>query len=168
MDAAAAKDKAPDVPKPHGASRPPRAPQWRGYLAPGASAQVMISVIIPALLIALVVLSVLGTFYGVQSLGVPILSPGTILSGIGANPGVFAVALIAQGVLMFTQYGASELAAADSRWWIVYLLSLGASVGLNWIGYREALASLGVPVLIAFGVVIAADVVPELAMKKRG
>ena len=167
MSDAAAKDKAPPDAK-RGSSRPPRPAQWSGYIPVGSSSAILVGVVIPAILTLLVALSVLGTFYGVQSMDVPFLNPGLILADLSAAPGLVFVALITQGVLTFAQYGASELAQVDSRWWIVYLLSLGASVGLNWIGYGNGLLEIGMPWLLAFGVVVASDVVPELAMKKRG
>ncbi|PDW02605.1 hypothetical protein [Candidatus Viridilinea mediisalina] len=108
----------------------------------------------------------LATLYGARGLVVPILTPWQILQDIHAAPVGFTLALLAQGVLSVAQYGCPELARDDRRWWAGYVLTLGLSIYWNILGYGAVFALMGVPWLIAIGIIVAGDVAPEIAAKR--
>ena len=156
-------------PDPKPAPEPKRTasgPRWRGCIPASFFATLLIA-LIPLFILGLVVLSILGTFYGARGLEVPILTPWQILADISAAPWKLALALVAQGALSALQYGSPELAQGDRRWWIGYAIALGLSIWWNWNGYGPILISLGVPWLVAGGLVAAGDIAPEIAAKRR-
>lgn len=114
----------------------------------------------------LIVLSVLGTFYGARGVSIP-LSLLVIWHDITTQIGAGVLALVAQGVLSLVQWGGRQLAHRDRRWWIVYLASLGLSAWWNWTAYGTPLRDLHVPWLIAAGIVIGGDIFPEATLVKK-
>lgn len=63
-----------------------------------------------------------------------------------------------------TQWGGKRLAARDPRFWLAYLGSLALSVWWNWSAYGDPLIALNVPYLVAGGIILAGDMLPELAL----
>ena len=115
----------------------------------------------------LVVLSTIGTIYGVLRQGVPLWTPWMVFGDLAANPGGAAVGLALQLGLTLGQWGGIELAREDRRWWLVYAAALGASVVLNLLGYWEPLVvTAGLPWLLAVAAVVAGDVLPEWLLKR--
>jgi hypothetical protein len=111
-------------------------------------------------LLALVVLSVVGTYYGLSSSSAPLLTPVRIIADIQANTDRLWVAIAIQVFLTLTQYGARTMARHDRRWWFLYLVSLGISVYYNWQAYWLPLNELTLwP--IAAAAIVAGDVLPE-------
>lgn len=111
-------------------------------------------------LLALVVLSVLGTFYGIGGNVAPLLSPRQIVADVGANTDRLWVAIAIQLFLTLGQYGARQMAGHDSRWWLLYLVTLGISVYYNFQAYWVPLQVL-VSQPVAITAIILGDVLPE-------
>lgn len=111
-------------------------------------------------LLALVVLSVIGTYYGISDSTAPLLTPRQIIADIQANTDRLWVAIAIQVFLTLTQYGARTMARHDRRWWFLYLVSLGISVYYNYQAYWVPLNELTLwP--IAAAAIVAGDVLPE-------
>lgn len=111
-------------------------------------------------LLALVVLSVVGTYYGLAQQPAPLFSPRLLYAGIQANTDRLWVAIAIQVFLTLTQYGSRTMARHDRRWWFLYLVSLGISVYYNYQAYWTPLNEITLwP--IAAAVIIAGDVLPE-------
>ncbi len=135
-----------------------------GFLS-GASVETAFVVLLYVVLVALVVLSILGTFYGRLGMDAPITAPLLIMKHIKAVPAQLGIAILIQLVLTVAQYGARQRAKRDRRWWFLYLAALGVSVYYNFQAYWGPLGAL-VPSYAAAGLIIAGDVLPEfLAVK---
>lgn len=128
-----------------------------GFLRPGHIERAFIVLLYLALLI-LVLLSVLGTFYGFQGKSIPLGTPAQILVDIQA--GGIGIAVLIQLVLTLAQYGARQLSRHDRRWWFLYLAALSISVYYNFQAYWAPLTEL-MPVYVAGLIIIAGDVLPE-------
>lgn len=128
-----------------------------GFLQPAHIERAFI-VLLYLTLAALVVLSVLGTFYGWIGNPAPLAQPGQILVDIQTSD-IWIAGLI-QLALTLTQWGARQLARHDRRWWILYLVALGISVYYNVQAYWTPLTLL-IPWYIAGLLIIAGDVLPE-------
>ena len=111
-------------------------------------------------LLALVLLSIIGTFYGIGQNAAPLLVPRQIIADIRANTDRLWVALAIQLFLTLGQYGARQFARNDRRWWALYLVALGVSVYYNvqayWLPLNELMPGIAAGVLI-----VAGDVLPE-------
>lgn len=138
-------------------------PRWRGCIPGGAMAMVVVA-LIPVLAVALMVLSVLGTFFGARGLPVPLMNPAALWAALAASPGILALAFGGQVGLSVAQYGGRQLARDDRRWWLLYVGSLALSAWWNWRGYGPPLAAQGVPWALSLLLVVALDAVPELAL----
>ena len=144
-----------------------------GFLRPGHVEYAFIWLLYLALLL-LVLLSVLGTFYGRRGTEVPIATPLQIVAdifgdptkGIAADLGNFGIAVAIQGVLTLIQYGARQKAKDDRRWWILYLVALGWSVYYNILGYWTPLTAIA-PWYLAALLIVAGDVLPEFLAVQR-
>jgi hypothetical protein len=124
--------------------------------------------LIPIFSVGLMMLSILGTFYGARGLRVPVEAPLTIWANIQAAPWLFGVAVVGQGMLSIAQWGGRILARTDRRWWALYGASLTLSVYWNWNGYWPTLAALGVPWLLALAIVAFGDIEPEIGLIRGG
>lgn len=142
---------------------PARSTAYRGVI-PGGAIEALLVRGIHIASIALVVLSVIGTFYGARGVDAPIASPLRIVLDAAAQPQAFLLALLAQAALTVTQWGGKRLAARDPRFWLAYLGSLALSVWWNWSAYGDPLIAMNVPYLVAGGIILAGDVLPELAL----
>lgn len=140
-----------------------RGAAYRGVI-PGGAIEALLVRGIHIASILLVVLSVLGTFYGARGADAPIASPLRIVLDVAAQPQAFLLALLAQAALTVTQWGGKRLAARDPRFWLAYLGSLALSVWWNWSAYGDPLIALNVPYLVAGGIILAGDMLPELAL----
>lgn len=149
-----------DLPSP---ARPAPRVGYRGVVSGAAIERTLILAIQVAAWL-LVVMSILGTFYGARGLDAPLTRPAQVVLDCIANGQAFVVALLAQGMLALVQWGGRRIARRDPRWWLIYLGSLALSVWWNWSAYGDPLVALGVPWLAAIGVVATADIVPELAL----
>lgn len=137
-------------------------PQQRsplGFLRPGQVERAFITLLYLTLL-ALVVLSVIGTFYGRAGAQAPIAHPLQMVSDLSANPAALGIAVAVQFVLTVVQYGARQMATRNPRWWILYLVALGISVYYNIQAYWTPLLAF-LPSYVAGVLIIAGDVLPE-------
>lgn len=119
--------------------------------------------------VLLMLMSVIGTFYGTRGLDAPLAHPIQIVLDAVQAPMLLLLAAAGQGLLSLVQWGA-RLAALklDPRWWVAYVLSLGVSAWWNWNAYADPMIALGVPWLIAGAFLLGADALPEwLLIKKR-
>lgn len=116
--------------------------------------------------ILLILLSILGTFYGMRGMQAPLATPVQIAIDLWGAPLTILAALFLQGLLSLVQWGARQLARADRRWWFVYLGALFLSVYWNWSAYGAPMIALGVAWLLAFFIVLSGDILPELALIK--
>lgn len=138
--------------------RKPSAPRI-GFLSPKGVEQAFRCLLYLTLL-ALVVLSVIGTYYGLSGASAPLLVPRQIIVDIQSNTDRLWVAIAIQVFLTLTQYGARQMARHDRRWWFLYLVSLGVSVYYNYQAYWLPLNELTLwP--IAAAAIVAGDVLPE-------
>ncbi len=111
-------------------------------------------------LLALVTLSVVGTYYGLAQQAAPILRPRQVIADIAANTDRLWVALAIQLFLTLGQYGARQFIGHDRRWWILYLVTLSISVYYNMQAYWTPLTGI-MATWIAAPLIIAGDVLPE-------
>lgn len=147
-------------------NNPPPVPARLGQISPAGIKRLFITTLHAASWL-LIVLSVIGTFYGTRGLDAPLTQPWGLVSDVSAAPGIAALALLAQGVLALVQWGARQMADDDPRWWLAYLGSLALSAWWNWSAYGDPLIALSVPWAIALGIVIAGDIAPELLLVRR-
>lgn len=145
-------------------SKPAEAPRSQGrarprigFLLPGHIERAFI-VLLYAALGALVLLSVIGTFYGWRGEAAPLKTPLQFIADV--QTGGIVPAVIVQVVLTIIQWGSRQLARHDRRWWLLYLAALIVSVYYNiqayWIPLNELMAWYTAGALI-----IAGDVLPE-------
>lgn len=141
--------------------RPARRGRRVGFV-PGPSAEGAFVGMLRAAGVALIFVSVVGTFYGVQGRAAspPLQVPADMLAAWPALVG----ALAAQGFLSIGQWGSRQRARHDRRFWFLYLGLLALSAALNWVAYGPHLVALGVPLLIAGVAVIAGDALAELVI----
>lgn len=130
-----------------------------GFLRPIYVERAFLALLYGTLLV-LVVLSVIGTYYGLASSSAPLLQPRQILADIVANTDRLWVAIALQAFLSLAQYGARQLARRDPRWWFLYLAALGISVYYNFQAYWVPLNDIMLwP--IAGAAIVLGDVLPE-------
>lgn len=115
----------------------------------------------------LIILSVLGTFYGARGLDMPLSNPLRVIRDILASPISLTLALVGQGLLSVVQWGSRHMAIEDRRWWLLYFGALALSVWWNWQAYFDPMLLLGVPWVIALGFIVAGDMFPEFALVKK-
>ena len=133
-----------------------------GFLRPGHIERAFIALLYLALA-GLVLLSIVGTFYGWRGEYAPLTRPLQFIADI--QTGGIVAALIIQIVLTIAQWGARQLARHDRRWWLLYLAALAISVYYNTQAYWTPLNEL-VAWYTAALLIIAGDVLPEfLAVK---
>jgi hypothetical protein len=134
----------------------------------GPSIERALIALIHCLAWGLVVMSVLGTFYGARGLDMPLTDPLRAVRDIFAAPILLVLAIVGQGLLSVVQWGSRHMAMNDDpRWWAGYFLSLALSVWWNWQAYYDPMIALEVPWLIAIGFVILGDMLPEFALVKK-
>jgi hypothetical protein len=155
--------------RPLGQEEKRRAPRI-GFIRPGSVERAFVALLYTALLL-LVLLSVLGTFYGLLGRNAPINAPllaalPAMTGAVAAAPNTFLLAVIIQIVLTTIQYGARQMSKSDRRWWILYLVSLGISVYYNYQAYWTPLNTM-TPAYLAALLIIAGDVLPEFIAVKR-
>lgn len=147
-------------------SQPTSARQHRvGFLRPAHIERAFVFLLYLVLL-ALVLLSVLGTFYGQLGRPAPITVPAQIWQDMSGASEALAVALGVQFVLTTVQYGARQFAHRDRRWWILYLVALGISVYYNFQAYWTPVTAI-VPWYAAILLIVAGDVLPEFLAVRR-
>lgn len=137
-----------------------------GFLMPGHIERAFI-VLVYLAMTALVVLSVFGTFYGQLGKEAPLSAVARVFDDIAAYPLAFVVAFGTQAALSLTQYGARQLARHDRRWWLLYLAALAISVYYNVVAYWSPLDALGVAWYFRTAIILAGDIVPEIAAVRR-
>lgn len=136
-----------------------RTPPRIGFLSPSVIERAFTALLYGTLL-ALVLLSVVGTYYGLAHETAPLLRPLQIYVDIKANTDRLWVAIAIQLFLTLGQYGARQFARADRRWWFLYLAVLAISVYYNYQAYWTPLNELTLwP--IAAAAIVAGDVLPE-------
>src|SRR5690348_6195308 len=96
-------------------SKPVGARQHRvGFIRPAHIERAFV-LLLYLVLLALVLLSILGTFYGQLGKSAPITAPAQIWEDMSGAAGAFAVAVGVQLVLTIVQYGARQFAHRDRR-----------------------------------------------------
>jgi len=138
--------------KQHGKSR-------LGFLRPAAIERAFIALLYTAV-VALVILSVFGTFYGQIGKPAPLAAPFRLIQDVAAAPIMLVLAVGVQVVLTLVQYGARQFSRRDKRWWALYLVALGISVYYNVQAYWTPLNALVAWYLAAL-LIVAGDVLPE-------
>lgn len=136
-----------------------------GFLTPRGIERAFV-VLLYMTMLALVLLSVTGTFYGLQYQEAPLTTPLQMYHDVVNRPNVLALAVVIQIVLTLAQYGARQMATHDRRWWILYLVALAVSVYYNVQAYWLPLNVL-VSWPVAAGLIIAGDVAPEYLAVRR-
>lgn len=144
-----------------------------GFLRPAAIERAFI-ILLYLVLLLLVILSVLGTFYGRRGEDAPIATPLRILTDVFGDPEVgvasdlvgIGLAVGIQAVLTIIQYGARQKARGDRRWWSLYLVALGWSVYYNALAYWTPL-TVALPWYLVALLIIAGDVLPEFLAVRR-
>lgn len=116
------------------------------------------------LALALALLSLFGTFYGLQGRDAPLAQPWTMVIDGVAAPSWLAGAFALQVVLTLAQWGARQLAKRGARWWLLYLAALGLSVYYNVVAYYDPALALGVPWLVALLLIVGGDAAPEFTV----
>lgn len=144
----------------------PRRVESQTALVRGAQAWRALVFIVRALAVLLVVLSVLGTFYGARGLATPLLNPAALFSDLWNAPQLLALSILGQGLLSVLQWGSRWGAMNRNRgWWLLYFFSLALSVWWNWQAYGATMTiTMHMPWLLALGVVIGSDVLPEFTL----
>lgn len=117
--------------------------------------------------LGLVVLSIFGTFYGMNGEQLPIAKLGQVITDIALTPWGFAAAIALQIILAVIQWGARVLAKSDPRWWLLFVLALGASAYWNWVAYGAAIVAGGVPWLLAVIAVVGGDAITEIVLVRK-
>lgn len=136
-----------------------RTPPKIGFLKAGTVERAFIALLYGTLLV-LVVLSILGTFYGISGNNAPLFQPRQMYADVMANTDRLLVAIAIQVFLSLGQYGARQLARNDRRWWVLYLAALTVSVYYNFQAYWTPITGIMVS-WIAAPLIIAGDVLPE-------
>lgn len=130
-----------------------------GFVRASAIERAFIGLIYLGVLL-LIVLSIVGTFYGANGENAPITDPVAIWAAFWAGGARSWVAIGVQVVLSLTQYGARQLARHDARWWLLYLAALGISVYFNIQAYYTPLLAYMLPGYV-YLLILAFDVFPE-------
>jgi hypothetical protein len=142
-----------------------RHPPRIGFLQPGHVERAFV-VLLYSALAGLVLLSVVGTFYGWRGEAAPLATPWQIRNDLFAGGARLWWAIAIQVALTLAQYGARQFARADRRWWMLYLAALSISVYYNvqayWTPLNQMMAWYTATVLI-----IAGDVLPEFLAVRR-
>ena len=136
-----------------------RKPPKIGFLKPGSIERAFVLLLYLTLL-ALVVLSILGTFYGIGGNSAPLTRPRQMWADVVANTDRLWVAIAIQVFLSLGQYGSRQMASHDRRWWLLYLAVLSISVYYNMQAYWVPLTAL-MSVYVAAPLIILGDVLPE-------
>lgn len=136
-----------------------------GFIRPGQIERAF-TALLYLMLLVLVVLSILGTFYGQRGEAAPLAAPLQVVGDVSGAWGAFGFALLIQFVLTVVQYGARQFATRDRRWWVLYLAALGISVYYNIQAYWTPLTVL-LPVYLAGLLIVAGDVLPEFLAVRR-
>ena len=132
-----------------------------GFLRPGHIEVAFLIALYVALGI-LVLLSFLGTFYGLLGRDVPLTRPLAAWHDVVRATGVFGLACGIQFGLTLAQYGARQFARRDPSWWLLYLASLGVSVYYNIQAYWTPLIAFGLSWWVVLAIIILGDVIPEI------
>lgn len=130
-----------------------------GFLKPGGVERAFVALLYLTLFV-LVVLSILGTFYGIGGNVAPLLSPRQMIADVAANLDRLWVSIAIQVFLSLGQYGARQMARHDPRWWILYLAALSISVYYNFQAYWLPLNVI-VAMPVAGAIIVLGDVLPE-------
>lgn len=134
---------------------------------PGAAIERVFLALMYSGVLALVVASVFGTFYGIIGRDAPLANPWQMVLDGYAVPWLLGRAFLVQAVLTVAQWGAHQLAEKDRRWWFAWLAALAPSVYYNVQSYFDPAVALGVPWLIALILITAGDIIPELVGIRR-
>ena len=142
---------------------PPTARRSRVYRPPvpaGAVEAVFLG-LLPAAMLLLMALSVVGTYYGARGIAAPLWQPWLIVRDMVSSWSVTLLAVVAQLALTVAQWGGRQVARRDARWWALYALALALSVYWNWEAFGAPLVGAGVPWLVALLIIAAGDILPE-------
>ena len=142
----------------------------RTGVIPRASIVTALILTLRSVLIGLMVLSLMGTFYAMIGMTAPFPQVWQMLPDVARDVGTFGIAFAMQLVLSLVQWGSSTLGKEDRRWWWLYALALAPSAWMN-------IESYAVPLLEVFGwsderwivaalLIVAFDVAPEKMLQR--
>lgn len=153
-----------------------RAARQIGFLS-GRGAEGCFILLLRVAGVVLIVVSIVGTFYGLQ--GKEAEGPMKIIPAMVTGwPWLIAAGAI-QALLSVGQWGSRKRAQGDlvtlqsghrkrqggiPGFWLVYLALLAISAALNWVAYGDHLVTWGVPLLLAVLAVVAGDALAELVI----
>jgi hypothetical protein len=156
-----------DIPYNGPAVAKPAIPIRRGQtgVIKAAHASVALIWLIRSLAVALLLLSLFGTFYGMSGASMPLNKPGQVWIDIGLAKEGFILAIIVQVFFSVVQWGSMGLAKADVRWWGMYLIGLSFSAYWNWQAYHTAMIDvMRMPWLLALIIIVLSDILAEKAL----
>lgn len=152
-------------------STPPRKKRRIGFIKGGGTETAFVWLLRGAG-VALILVSVVGTFYGLQ--GAEAEAPPRIIPAMLAGWPWLLGAVAVQLFLSIGQWGSRQRAqghrhegrraGGDPRFWVVYLALLALSAALNWIAYGQHLVEWGIHWALALAAVIAGDALAELVI----
>lgn len=134
-----------------------------GILAPRHIERAFIGLLYAAIA-TLMLASVLGTFYGIQSRSAsfhPLWQP---LLDLLAAPLTFGLALVIQAMLSVAQWGARQMTHYNRWWWLGYLAVLAPSVYYNVVAFYAPATAAGAPPLLVIILLLGGDVIPEFLL----
>lgn len=140
---------------------PPKVRRMRTGVVPAESMARVFVLFVRITALALIVLSYLGTCYGLAGAGV--VGP----DGLNVAPATslmhWGMALILQTVLSLIQWGARAWAhqSGNPVWFVAYAAALGISVTFNWIAYSSLIMGWGVAWWLTLIGIALFDMMPE-------
>jgi hypothetical protein len=142
---------------------PPRR-QIRTGVVPVSAISVAFRVGVQLLAVGLILLSCVGTLYGLAGQSV-VVDGAFVIPDV--TPVAVGVAFLAQSMVSLAQWGARAWAhqSRDWRWLLLYAAALCVSVYWNWIAYGDLIQSwnppAGIPMGIALLIIALGDLLPE-------
>ena len=142
----------------------------RTGMVPRASIVTALILTLRSVLIGLMLLSLMGTFYAMLGVAAPFPQVWLMVPEVLQDFGTFGIAFGMQLLLSLVQWGSATLGKEDRRWWWLYALALAPSAWMN-------IESYAAPLLAVFGwsderwfvvalLIVAFDIAPEKALQR--
>jgi hypothetical protein len=154
-------------------SMPKSAAPGRGSrtgLVPRSTIVTALIITLRSVLIGLMLLSLMGTFYALIDTTAPFPQVWQMVPDMVQDSGTFLMALGMQLLFSLVQWGSATLAKEDRRWWFLYLLALAPSAWMNIQSYAEPTLQVfgwsGDRFIIVALLIIAFDIAPEKALQR--